>query len=60
IGIPIIFLVPGLVASSVRLQLLFIHVFSPPIYYYNNKRIKEKLNWRSPVDYRIEYKFKIA
>ncbi len=30
------------------------------IYYYNNKRIKEKLNWRSPVNYRIEYESKIA
>ena len=29
------------------------------IYYYNNKRIKEKLKWRSPVDYRIEYESKI-
>lgn len=30
------------------------------IYYYNNKRIKEKLNWRSPINYRIEYESKIA
>lgn len=30
------------------------------IYYYNNKRIKEKLNWRSPIDYRIEYESKIV
>lgn len=30
------------------------------IYYYNNKRIKEKLNWRSPVKYRIEYESKVA
>lgn len=30
------------------------------IHYYNNKRIKEKLNWRSPVKYRIEYESKIA
>lgn len=30
------------------------------IYYYNNKRIKEKLKWRSPVNYRIEYESKIA
>ena len=28
------------------------------IYYYNNKYIKEKLNWRSPVNYRIEYESK--
>lgn len=26
------------------------------IYYYNNVRIKEKLKWNSPVDYRINYK----
>ncbi|KKY02207.1 integrase, partial [Paraclostridium benzoelyticum] len=30
------------------------------IYYYNNNRIKEKLNWRSPVKYRIDYESKIA
>ena len=30
------------------------------IYYYNNKRIKEKLKWCSQVDYRIEYECKIA
>lgn len=30
------------------------------IHYYNNKRIKQKLNWRSPVNYRIEYESKIA
>lgn len=30
------------------------------IYYYNNKRIKQKLNWRSPVNYRIEYKANIV
>lgn len=30
------------------------------IYYYNNKRIKEKLNWLSPVNYRVEYESKIA
>ncbi|MCG4682642.1 IS3 family transposase, partial [Faecalibacillus intestinalis] len=30
------------------------------IYYYNNNRIKEKLNWRSPVKYRIDYDSKIA
>ena len=30
------------------------------IYYYNNKRIKEKLKWRSPVNYRLEYESKIA
>ena len=24
-----------------------------PIMYYNTKRIKEKLNWLSPVDYRL-------
>ena len=26
------------------------------IYYYNNDRIKEKLKWNSPVNYRINYK----
>lgn len=25
------------------------------IYYYNHKRIKEKLEWKSPVEYRLEY-----
>lgn len=30
------------------------------IHYYNNKRIKEKLNWRSPVNYRLEYESKVA
>ncbi|MCR8744026.1 integrase core domain-containing protein [Romboutsia lituseburensis] len=30
------------------------------IYYYNNKRIKEKSKWRSRVDYRIKYESKIA
>lgn len=30
------------------------------IYYYNNNRIKERLNWRSPVKYRIDYESKIA
>lgn len=30
------------------------------IYYYNNNRIKEKLNWRIPVKYRIDYESKIA
>ena len=30
------------------------------IYYYNNKRIKEKLKWCSQVDYRIEYESKIG
>ncbi len=30
------------------------------IYYYNNKRIKEKLIWRSPINYRIEYESKVA
>lgn len=30
------------------------------IYYYNNKRIKEKLNWRSPVKYRLEYESKVT
>jgi len=30
------------------------------IHYYNNKRIKDKLNWCSPVKYRIKYEFKIA
>lgn len=24
------------------------------IYYYNNERIKSKLNWKSPVQYRLE------
>lgn len=28
------------------------------IHYYNNKRIKQKLNWLSPVDYRIKYETK--
>ena len=30
------------------------------IYYYNHKRIKEKLNWLSPVNYRAKYESKIA
>ncbi|MCC0784319.1 IS3 family transposase [Clostridioides sp. ES-S-0108-01] len=30
------------------------------IYYYNNKIIKEKLNWRSPVKYRFEYESKVT
>ena len=30
------------------------------IHYYNNDRIKEKLKWNSPVDYRINYKSIIA
>lgn len=30
------------------------------IYYYNYKIIKEKLNWCSPVSYRIEYESNIA
>jgi len=30
------------------------------IHYYNNKRIKEKLNWRSPVNYRLEYESKVG
>ena len=30
------------------------------IHYYNNERIKEKLNWNSPVNYRIKYKSKVA
>ena len=30
------------------------------IYYYNNDRIKEKLKWNSPVNYRINYKSIIA
>lgn len=29
------------------------------IHYYNNERIKEKLSWNSPVNYRIKYKSKI-
>uniref|UniRef100_UPI0013312681 IS3 family transposase n=1 Tax=Klebsiella pneumoniae TaxID=573 RepID=UPI0013312681 len=28
--------------------------------YYNNERIKEKLNWNSPVNYRMEYELKAA
>ncbi|MEF2824615.1 MAG: IS3 family transposase, partial [Peptococcaceae bacterium] len=24
------------------------------IYYYNNERIKSKMNWKSPVQYRLE------
>ena len=30
------------------------------IHYYNNDRIKEKLKWNSPVNYRINYKSIIA
>lgn len=30
------------------------------IHYYNNERIKEKLNWNSPVNYRIKHELKIA
>ena len=30
------------------------------IYYYNNLRIKEKLKWNSPVDYRINYESIVA
>lgn len=30
------------------------------IYYYNNIRIKEKLKWNSPVDYRINYESIVA
>lgn len=30
------------------------------IRYYNNERIKEKLNWNSPVNYRIKHELKIA
>ncbi|HHQ8646424.1 IS3 family transposase [Clostridioides difficile] len=29
------------------------------IYYYNTKRIKEKLNWHSPIKYRFEYGSKV-
>ena len=30
------------------------------IHYYNNERIKEKLDWSSPVNYRLKYGVKIA
>ncbi|XAM51109.1 IS3 family transposase ISEfa10 [Terrisporobacter vanillatitrophus] len=30
------------------------------INYYNNERIKEKLNWNSPVNYRMKYELKAA
>lgn len=30
------------------------------IYYYNNLRIKKKLKWNSPVDYRINYESIVA
>ena len=32
----------------------FIQKLNNYIYYYNNERIKSKLNWKSPVQYRLE------